>query len=113
MAKFTTKKKLDAMGRSMRNVHILARAVKLQSIFIKENVNLIDDPEDIRAFKEMLNKVNFFVSRMDKLYMTEEKSKKFLTETNGESAIDELSLRIIDFVEATAESFSSSQTRPQ
>jgi negative regulator of replication initiation len=112
MAKFTTKKKLTAIGEAMRNVHVLARAIKLESGLIKENIHLIADKEDARSFKEMSRSLNFFISRMDMLYRTDERSNKFLIETKGESAIDELSLRILDALPPLIETFTSSDTKP-
>jgi hypothetical protein len=112
MAKFTTKKKLEAVADAMRNIHIMTRAIKLQAVIVKENKSLISDPEDLKAFNEMLNKCNFYTSRMDKIYSYDEKASKFLKETNGESAIDELSLRILEFIEQTAGEFTADQNKP-
>lgn len=110
--RFTAKKRLDAVADAMRNIHIMTRAIKLQAIIVKENKSLINDPEDLKAFNEMLNKANFYTSRMDKIYSYDEKASKFLKETNGESAIDELSLRILEFIDNTASEFTATQTKP-
>lgn len=112
MAKFTTKKKLTAIGESMRTLHILARAIKLESTLVKENVSLIANPDDAKAFKEMLHKCNYFTSRMDKLYATDDKSIRFMTEIRGESAIDELSLRVLDSVDEICKNFTCNTIKP-
>ena len=112
MAKFTSKKKAMSIAEALRNIHILTRAIKMESQIVKENLNTIEDPEDVRAFKEMLNKCNFFTSRMDKIYSYDEKSSKFLTEINGESAIDELSLRVLDSVNEIQKTFTHHNIKP-
>ena len=95
----TTKKKTTALAENMRNVHLLARAIKESSIFIKENKHLILNDEDRKSFVEMSNKINFFISRMDKLYNSQTDSKRLVAEVKGESHIGEISMRIIESVE--------------
>jgi hypothetical protein len=112
MAKFTSKKKAHAIAGALRNIHILTRAIKMEAQIVKENLDTIEHPEDVRAFKEMLNKCNFFTSRMDNLYRTDDKSIRFLTETKGESAIDELSLRVLDSVNDIVQTFTHHSIKP-
>lgn len=109
MAKFTTKKKLVAIGESMRTLHILARAIKLESTLVKENVSLIADPNDAKAFKEMVQKCSFYSSRMDKLYGTYTKANRLLKEEKGEVPLDELSLRVLEAVEVVYKQFLQEQ----
>jgi len=49
---------------------------------------------------------------MDNLYRTDDKSIKFLTETKGESAIDELSLRVLDSVNEIVQTFTHHSNKP-
>lgn len=109
MTKFTTKKKLVAIGESMRTMHILARAIKLESTLTKENIDLIADKEDAKAFKEMVQKCSFYSSRMDKLYGTYTQSHRLLKEERGEIPLDELSLRVLDAVEVVYKQFLQEQ----
>lgn len=112
MSKFTSKKKAYAIAGALRNIHILTRAIRMEAQIVKENLDTIEHPEDVRAFKEMLNKCNFFTSRMDNLYRTDDKSIRFLTETKGESAIDELSLRVLDAVNDIQRTFTHHDIKP-
>lgn len=103
--KFTNKKKLEAIADAMRNIHIMTKAIKYQSAIVKENKSLIADADDLKSFNEMLNKCNFFTSRMDKIYSYDRKASKYLVEVNGESPIDELSMQVIEAVERVSEGF--------
>lgn len=113
MAKFTVKKKQAAMGEAMRDIHVLARAIRQRGVFVKENRSMILEPEDVKSFNELMQKCGYFVSRMDKLYKTDERSIKFLHEKNGESAIDELSLRVLDYVDGLTKNFTVNDTKPE
>ena len=112
MAKFTSKKKALAIAGALRNIHILTRAIRMEAQIVKENKKLIVDADDLRAFNELLNKVNFFVSRMDKIYLCDDNASRFLTETKGESAIDELSLRVLDAVNDIQRTFTHHDIKP-
>lgn len=110
--KFTSKKKAEAIGQALRDIHVLTRAIKMRALIVKENLSMIADPEDAKSFKEMLHKCNYFTSRMDKLYATDDKSIRFMTEIRGESAIDELSLRVLDSVDEICKSFTCNTIKP-
>jgi uncharacterized protein (UPF0248 family) len=96
---FTKKKKIDAMGENLRNAHALAKAVKFSLQIVKENYNLIKDPEDVKCIKEMLPKLNYFIKRLDSLYENIPDTKIIIKDQGGTSHSDEISLRLIEALE--------------
>jgi hypothetical protein len=103
--RLTKKKKIDAMAENIRNAHALAKAMMFSLQMVKENLNLIENPEDVKCLKEMTPKVNYFIKRMNDTYNSEVNARRFIKEENGISHLDEISLRIIEATEEVLKNY--------
>jgi len=98
---------------AMSNIYVLAKAIIIESQIIKENMSQITDKDDSRATKELLQKCNFYISRMDSNYTLNSESNQFIAEQKGESAINELSLRLLDNLYEMAPKLKANDTKPE
>lgn len=103
--RLTKKKKIDAMGVNIRNAHTLAKAMMFSLQIVKENIDLVADPEDVKCLKEMMPKVNYFIKRMNNMYDSVPKARHIIKEDNGISHLDEISLRIIEATEEVLKNY--------
>jgi hypothetical protein len=103
--KLTQKKKVQAMAIQLRNAHAFAKSLKFSLIMVKENYNLMHNPEDVKCIQDLVPKVNYFIKRMDMLYSQVPVTKDIVKEKSGTSHSDEISLRLIEALEGIYETY--------
>lgn len=91
-----TQSKEEQVALALSNIFTLAKCIKMEGQFVKENMSLINDKDDLRAFKDLMQKCGFFISRHEGSYIKNFDSRFYVMETKGDSAINELSLRLLE-----------------